>query len=322
MGEGPVWVLASPLVSLIDISGYGVKEWLAIAGSLVGIGVTIFGAWRTWRFSKSQIATRLLEYLQDEEARIKEARILIIRRLRQGEPLASEAEHDLYREVKGALDELANGDPQQAEKKLNGFAESLAKDIKLAQKYLSNSSVQLATVLLVRGKSASERSEATVARTSWERALECYSEDAEAARYLGELALAGGDVQTARKHFSRAYDLAPDDKMLRAETWEQVAAHYQLQGVPKVELKALVECAPNFSDSAAYAQAASAYARAGELALQLGQIRKGPELLREAFKNFQSAEVPPVWWTPEHLCSRSPQWQERTHLTRRSSGVR
>jgi uncharacterized membrane protein YphA (DoxX/SURF4 family) len=33
-------------------------------------------------------------------------------------------------------------------------------------------------------------------------------------------------------------------------------------------------------------------------------------------------EVPPVSWTPEHLCSRSPRWQERTHLTRRSSGVR
>ena len=33
-------------------------------------------------------------------------------------------------------------------------------------------------------------------------------------------------------------------------------------------------------------------------------------------------EVPPVSWTPEHLCSRSPQWQERTHLTLRSSGVR
>ena len=36
----------------------------------------------------------------------------------------------------------------------------------------------------------------------------------------------------------------------------------------------------------------------------------------------RASEVPPVWWTPEHLCSRSPQWQERTHLTRRSSGVR
>jgi len=33
-------------------------------------------------------------------------------------------------------------------------------------------------------------------------------------------------------------------------------------------------------------------------------------------------EVPPVSWTPGHLCCRSPQWQESTHLTRRSSGGR
>ena len=40
--------------------------------------------------------------------------------------------------------------------------------------------------------------------------------------------------------------------------------------------------------------------------------------------NFDAApeEVPPISWTPEHLCSRSPRWQERTRLTRRSSGVR
>ncbi len=35
-----------------------------------------------------------------------------------------------------------------------------------------------------------------------------------------------------------------------------------------------------------------------------------------------TSEVPPVSWTPEHLCCRSPRWQERTHLTRLSFGVR
>ena len=34
------------------------------------------------------------------------------------------------------------------------------------------------------------------------------------------------------------------------------------------------------------------------------------------------AEVPPVSWTPEHLCSRSPSWPESTHPSRLSSGVR
>jgi len=36
----------------------------------------------------------------------------------------------------------------------------------------------------------------------------------------------------------------------------------------------------------------------------------------------EQLEVPPISWTPEHLCCRSPQWQEGAHLTRRSFGVR
>ena len=47
---------------------------------------------------------------------------------------------------------------------------------------------------------------------------------------------------------------------------------------------------------------------------------------KEAFANILSElskfEVPPVSWTPEHLCSRSPSWPESTHPSRLSSGVR
>jgi len=287
MGDSQVWVLAGSTLLFIDIGSYGIKEWLAIAASVIGIGGSIFGLWRGWRYSKSQIVERLLEYLRDEESKIRDARNRIIRRLRGGELLVSEPSHDFYREVKDALDELASGDPQQAEGRLETFADHLGSDLKLGQKYLSNVNLQLATILLVRGRSAKDRSEATAARTAWESALQLYSEDAEAERYLGELALAGGDVKTARKHFARAYAFAPDDKILRAETWEQVAGHYQRQGLPKVELKALVECAPNFSGAGAHGRAAAAYARAGELGAQLNHIKQAPELWREAFENFR-----------------------------------
>jgi transposase len=40
------------------------------------------------------------------------------------------------------------------------------------------------------------------------------------------------------------------------------------------------------------------------------------------FSRWAVTEVPPISWTPEHLCCRSPQWQEGAHLTRRSFGVR
>ena len=34
------------------------------------------------------------------------------------------------------------------------------------------------------------------------------------------------------------------------------------------------------------------------------------------------SEVPPVSWTPEHLCSRSRRWPDSTHPSRLSFGVR
>ena len=57
----------------------------------------------------------------------------------------------------------------------------------------------------------------------------------------------------------------------------------------------------------------------------VGHDSRGAIILRQKWSRGQveaRLEVPPVWWTPEHLCSRSPQWRESTHLTRRSSGVR
>jgi tetratricopeptide (TPR) repeat protein len=265
---------------LIDVGSYGFKEWVAIVASLVGIGGTIFGVWRGWRYSKSQIAARLIEYLHDEEEKIKASRDRIIRHLRWGKPLDDDLEHEFYREMKAANAE------QGTERKLDDLAKGLVEDIEVGQKFVSNANLQLATVHLLRGKGALARSEYTVARTAWDKALRCYSQDAEAARYLGELALAEGDVESALEYFSRAYALAPDDKVLKAETWQLIATHYQLEGRPKLELGALVQCAPNFSEAQMHAHAAAAYSRAGELAAQLNRVRQAPELLREAFENY------------------------------------
>ena len=107
----PLW---TPL--LMDLSQYGVKEWLAIVGSLVGIGGSIFGLWRAWRYSKSHIAIRLLEYLEDQQAKIEgRVRNRIIRRLRSGQAVGKEVDHEFYRQVTQAIGELGSGNPGLAE---------------------------------------------------------------------------------------------------------------------------------------------------------------------------------------------------------------
>lgn len=273
----------------IDIGSYGLKEWLAILGSLIGIGGSIFGLWRAWRYSKKQIAERLLEFLRDEEAKIVDARSRIILNLRcQGQP-DNEPDHAFYRGLREVLQGLGRGPTHEAEKKLDRLAEAWSHDAKVAQKFLSNANVQLATALLIRGKIARDRAEPTAARAAWQEALHAYPHDCEAARYLGELALANGDIESALEHFSKAYALAPDDKMLSAETWELVADYYHREGRRRQGLAALRECASDFADAGMYARSAVAYARAGDLAAQLGAHKQAPELLREAFWNFNGA---------------------------------
>jgi tetratricopeptide (TPR) repeat protein len=127
----------------------------------------------------------------------------------------------------------------------------------------------------------------------WQEALRHNQHDAEAQRYLGELALAQGLVKKATSHFSHAYSLAPDDKLLKAETSEAVANYYRQQARPMLELRALVACAPHFADAGERRRAAIAFLRAGELAAKLNQIRQAPQLLRAAFENYQLANDKP-----------------------------
>jgi tetratricopeptide (TPR) repeat protein len=284
-----MWALAGSAALLIDVGSYGIKEWLAILGSLVGIGGSIFGVWRAWRYSKKQIAERLLEFLRDEEARIVEGRSRVIRHLRVGETLGDEPDHAFYHDLKGTLEELARGNVREAEKRLDTFADVWAHDVKVGQKFLSNTNMQLATALLIRGNIAKDRSERSAARSAWEGALHAFPHDCEAARYLGELALAADDIDGALEYFSKAQALAPDDNMLSAETWQLVADFYQRQGPRKSELRALNLCAPDFVNAGAWGQAAAAYARAGEIAGDFGQSVQGPRLLRQAFDNYSLA---------------------------------
>jgi tetratricopeptide (TPR) repeat protein len=289
MGDHHAGMLVVSAALFFDIGSYGVKEWLAILGSLVGIGGSIFGVWRAWRYSKKQIAERLLEFLRDEEAKIVEGRARIIRYLRVQATLGNEPDHTFYHDLRGALEEWARGGVREAEKRLDAFTDACAHDVKVAQKFLSNTNLQLATTLLIRGRIANDSAEPTAARAAWESALHAYPHDCEAARYLGELALAEGDIDAALEQFSRAYALAPDDKMLSAETWELVADYYQQEGRRRPELAALRECASDFADASMHTRAANAYARAGDLAAQLGAHRQAPELLREAFQCFNVA---------------------------------
>lgn len=88
MGDGQLWVLASRLISLLDITNFGTKDWLQVLAAIFAIVGYTYGLWKAFRFSKRQIAKRLLEYLEGEGVAIKEARNAVIRHVRLATPLA------------------------------------------------------------------------------------------------------------------------------------------------------------------------------------------------------------------------------------------
>lgn len=283
MGDGQFWILLSHLVKLFDFNSYNTKDWLQLLAAVLAIFGYTYGLWKAFRFSKRQIAKRLLEYLEDDGAAIKDVRKAVVRHMRYGNPLPKEPNHPFFQDLKVALADLDRGETTQAERQFSDI-------VTLEKRYTANANLQMATVLLVVGQIASRRSENGAARTAWETALHCNPEDAEASRYLGELALAAGEAETAWEHFVNAEAFSPDDKRLKAETSELKAQYYRERRNPRLELGALLQCAPNFSDIDEVERAATAYARAGELAGQLGRNVQGPRLLRQAFEHYHGID--------------------------------
>ena len=280
MSEGQLWLLVGQPWSLIDLSGDGQRDWLLVSAIGVAVVAGAYALWQAHRYSKGQMAKRLLEYLEGEAATVKETRAAVIRHLRYGEPLPKKANHPFFRDFKHALSELDRGEVVRAEQHLTGLS-------KVGGTYVANAGLQAATALLVLGRIANQRSDTAGAKSAWEAALRFNPEDAEAARHIGEMALALGEADFAWEQFAKAAELSPDDKLAKAETTELRARHYRDRRSPKLELGALNQCAPNFAKAGAHTRAAAAYARAGEIAAQLGNDVQAPVSLRRAFDNYR-----------------------------------
>lgn len=278
--QGQLWLLASQPWSLTDFNGYGTMYWLLVCALVLAVGGCAYGFWQAYRFSRGQIAKRLVEYLEDDAAALKEARRAVIRHVRYAEPLPKKPDHPFYRDFKHALTELDRGEVVRAEQRLTELS-------KVGSIYVANAGLQAATALLVLGRIANARSDAAGAKSAWEAALRYNPQEAEAARHLGEMALALGEADFAWEQFARAAELAPDDKLAKAETTELRARHYRERRSPKLELGALNQCAPNFAKAGVHDRAAAAYARAGEIAAQLGNGVQAPASLRRAFDNYK-----------------------------------
>jgi tetratricopeptide (TPR) repeat protein len=290
MRDGHAWGFATLFVSLMDFGGYTLKDWLQFLVAVFGIVGSIVGAWKWWRYSKWQIAKRLLEYLNDEEKNISEARHAVLRHIRYGEPLSLEPNVGVHEQVQKALKKFDGGQPVPAEQQLASFAVLLNEDVEVGRRYMNIANQQAATVLLFTGLIAKQRSDPGSARSAWTSALQHNPDDAEAMRCLGELDYEAGNDNEALRRLAKAVQLAPADKALRAETSHIRAEIFHRKRNPKHERNALHEAGDNFVDLGKHDRAATAYARAAEIELTpLNRTTQAPATFKKAYNSYHLA---------------------------------
>lgn len=286
--DGQEFLLAANLAALLDLRTIGIREFLQL-GTFLG---SVYGAWKWWRFSKWQIAKRLLEHLDHQEKNIIECREAVLNHLRYGKPIALGAQQALHPSIDTALKEVTT-EPSRAEQRLIDFAASLVEDAKVGTRYSNNANRQAATVLLFTGLIAKKkRSDTDAAKVAWTDALQQNKEDAEVVRCLAELDFDAQRDGEALKGMLASVRLTPEDKRLRAETSETRGIIHQRKGRPLLERSALHEAGDNFLAIDEHSRAGRAYLRAAELELtpQLHMVKVAPNTLRKAYQSFFHAE--------------------------------
>jgi tetratricopeptide (TPR) repeat protein len=282
MGDGQVWVFASPLASLLDFSNYTMKDWLQLLVAAFGLVGSVVGAWKWWRYSKWQIVNRLFEYLNTDEKNVTDGRRIVLEYLRGGRRSASDSDVEFHQMISRAIRLLDSNRIVEAEAALNGFALMLKGSAEVGRRHTAVASEQAATILLFVALIAKQRADITAARDALMEALDHCPDDAEVVRTLGELDL-DLDPTKAQVRFDEAIRLAAGDSLLQAEIWLLKARAHEKELVPtaKPQRIALLAAAGLFAAAGSDRRAAEAYNRAGDIEVSLRFTRRA----RQSFTN-------------------------------------
>jgi tetratricopeptide (TPR) repeat protein len=282
MGDGQVWALADPLVSLLDFRNYTLKDWVQLLVAVLGLVGSVVGAWKWWRYSKWQIVNRLFEYLNTDEKNVTEGRRIVLGYLRSGRLAALKSDVEFHATIRRAIKLLESNRTIEAEAVLNAFALMLKGSAEVGRRHTAVASEQAATILLFVALIAKQRADVTAARDALMEALDQCPSDAEVVRSLGELDL-DVDYRKALDRFDQALRLAAGDGMLQAEVWLLKAKALEREPVPALKPlgAAFRTAATLFAAAGADGKAADAHNRAGDIEISLRFTRRA----RRSFTN-------------------------------------
>lgn len=288
--DGYLAALGLQFIPSFDFSSYNFKDWLQLVAAGLAIAVTSYGWWKAFRYSKSQIAKRLVEYLQGQDKSFDEARRLVVNHLRNPHAADWKPGIEVHERIQNAIKPAASNQQQDAERELERFAIVLMHSADIGRRHMELAKKQAASFLVFAGLIARKREENGPARRAWTKALDYNPNDAEAVRGLAELGLKTGTGREALRKLDHAVTLAPDDKRLGAEVSLTKADFFKERGNPRLELRTLNDCAPVFEEIREYRSAGQAYERAAEIEASLGRNNQARSTLRKAYNCYYNAQ--------------------------------
>ena len=103
------WLFGLYFANEFNVTAYGLKDWLQVAAAVLGITGSTYGAWKAFRYSKGQIAKRLLEYLDEHEKNVEEVRHLVVPYLRNGRAIQSKPDLEIHKRIENAIKLAGHG---------------------------------------------------------------------------------------------------------------------------------------------------------------------------------------------------------------------
>lgn len=205
-------------------------QLIQAAGTCVAACVSMYGAYKAWKYAEKRLGRRLDEFLNNEEEKIKEAR-LAIREAREGRSPAARSLPTIFSndELQNALKLICKGRSDRAKDMLD---EALARSQERADLALAKCELhtkQLAMIHHLLGAIADEQGETQEALYHFKRALDADPNDVDALEYAGFQFVKQGNPAQALIEFGKLEEIArlTNEPLLLAQALRNIGMAYE-----------------------------------------------------------------------------------------------
>lgn len=210
-------------------------QLIQVTAAIIGACVSVFGAYKAWRYAEKRLGIRLEEFLEKEQARLLEAR-KVARAIRSGREEEYRLSSPIFSndELMSALSLVGKKDFDNARASLDEALHRSRERASLAQDSAELHMKQQAMSHLLLGAIADAGGDHQSALEHFQLALELDPNDVEALEYAGLQYFKLGNHRQALDEFSKMETIArvTDDRLMPAQALKYCGQCYEQLSTP------------------------------------------------------------------------------------------